>query len=87
VSAGIFAADHVFSEKHTLGSGAFRFADVFLGGMLYQRAFREHGLFGAVAAHTLHNLAVAAGAGVRHSSKRFAGRDCPPASRSKNRRR
>lgn len=61
LSAAIFAADHVLSEQHTAGSGVIRFADVFLGGIFYERAYKAFGLVGAIAAHAAHNLAVRAG--------------------------
>lgn len=85
-SAVIFAADHVLNngEDHSFGSGAVRFADVFLGGLLYERAYKSHGLFGAVAAHVAHNLAVAAGIGLKRRPKRqFAG--CSPAPQRRRR--
>jgi membrane protease YdiL (CAAX protease family) len=61
-SAFAFAADHVFSDashdglqtKHVVP----RFADVFMGGLLYEQAYRRWGFFGAFAAHALHNLGV-----------------------------
>lgn len=84
--AVIFAADHVLNngEQHSFGSGAVRFADVFLGGLLYERAFKSYGLLGAVAAHTAHNLAVAAGIGLKRRPKRqFAG--CSPVPRRRRR--
>lgn len=83
-SAVIFAADHVLNngENHSFGSGVVRFADVFLGGLLYERAFAEYGLLGAVAGHALHNLGVAAGIGMksqRRQKRQFAG--CVPVKR------
>lgn len=56
-----FALEHVVQESarglhQTTGSAFGRFADVFLGGVLYEKAFREWGILGAVAAHCLHNV-------------------------------
>lgn len=61
-----FAMEHVAQESvrgfHGDTSSAFgRFLDVFLGGVLYEKAYRSHGFFGAFAAHALHNLLVGAG--------------------------
>lgn len=66
LSAFIFAVDHLRDDaargvSHSLGGSLGRFADVFLGGLLYEDAYRSHGLLGAVAAHAAHNLAVYAG--------------------------
>lgn len=64
-----FAIDHLSGEvqKHhyTTEATVARFADVFLGGVLYERAYRRWGLFGAVASHVLHNIAVNAGSKAR----------------------
>jgi membrane protease YdiL (CAAX protease family) len=40
---------------------AFRGLDAFAGGLVYAAAFRQFGIFGAVAAHALHNVAISAG--------------------------
>lgn len=59
-TAVAFAIDHVMGEGPRLGyrTGpmAARFADVFFGGLLYEYAFRRWGIFGAVAAHSFHNV-------------------------------
>ena len=56
-----FAADHVLPEMRAglaPKAALMRFADVFLGGLLYELSYRQYGYFGAVAAHGLHNLCV-----------------------------
>lgn len=69
-TAVVFAADHVLDDLKetpppTAGQAAARFGDVFLGGLLYETAFRRQGVVAAIAAHMLHNAAVALGARVR----------------------
>ncbi len=68
-TAVTFAADHVLSDlkNGTLSphAAAARFGDVLLGGTLYESAFRQFGLLGAVAAHVAHNSFIALGARVR----------------------
>lgn len=66
-TAGAFALAHLLGERHSVTSGVARFADVFLGGLLYEDAYRSHGFAGAVAAHALHNIAVQLG-GIRRRS-------------------
>lgn len=61
-----FALEHVIQESkrglHQSTASAFgRFADVFLGGVLYEKAFRKWGILGAFAAHAAHNLMTTAG--------------------------
>ena len=67
LSAAVFARDHIVSEGKRYGlSGApalLRFADVFAGGLLYEKAFREYGLLGSTLAHCLHNLGCTLGRG------------------------
>ncbi len=58
LSAAKFALDHVNGE----GTGLGRFADVFIGGIIYERAFIKYGLLGAITAHMAHNIAVGLGA-------------------------
>lgn len=60
-----FAVDHLVSDAaYRTKRGlppipathkALRFADVALGGYLYERAYRSSGLLGAFVAHSLHN--------------------------------
>lgn len=68
-TAVAFAADHVASELNgnTLAAnGAVaRFGDVLLGGLLYEVAFRQFGIFGAAASHVAHNLAIGVGSKAR----------------------
>ena len=71
-----FAVDHVFddvrryqnscgSNPMTLGQMVARFGDVLLGGVCYEYAMRRDGYLAAVAAHSAHNAAVAAGVHLR----------------------
>lgn len=62
-----FAADHVRGEwaEHSAGSAALRFGDVFLGGLLYESAFRRFGWLGAIGAHMAHNIFVGVGRTLR----------------------
>ena len=70
-TAVVFAVDHVLSDftadKGTLTPtvALARFGDVLLGGLIYERAFRKHGIGLAVGSHSLHNLAVSLGAKLR----------------------
>lgn len=66
-TAAWFAADHVASEwsEHDAGSAAVRFGDVFLGGLLYESAFRRFGWLGAIGAHMAHNVMVRMGRNLR----------------------
>lgn len=55
------------SPKHDIGWNAFRVTDAALGGLLYEHSYRRYGFWGAVAAHSLHNLFVSlpsGGAGI-----------------------
>lgn len=66
-----FATDHIVSESRRGLHGpmmAARFADVFLGGLLYERAFREWGILGSFAAHALHNVMCGVGYRVRRKA-------------------
>lgn len=59
-----FATDHVVSEgRHGLHGPmlAARFADVFAGGLLYEKSFRAYGLLGSFVAHAAHNISVGLG--------------------------
>ena len=60
VTATVFAADHVWAENGRYGldgtHALMRFADVLLGGLLYESAFRRWGYLGAVASHAVHNV-------------------------------
>mgnify|MGYP001584275833 CR=1 FL=1 len=60
-----FAIDHVSGEverhHYTPARTVGRFADVLFGGIMYERAFRQWGILGAIAAHCLHNMAVGVG--------------------------
>lgn len=69
-TAVVFAADHVLDDLKddpppTATQAAARFGDVFLGGLLYETAYRRTGLTAAIAAHMAHNAAVALGARLR----------------------
>lgn len=63
-----FAVEHVFSDYRrsqrtpTATEVVARLGDTFLGGLCYETAFRQNGIFAAIAAHAVHNLAVGAGA-------------------------
>lgn len=61
-----FAMEHVLQEssrgRHQTVASAFgRFADVFLGGVLYEKSFRRWGILGAFLAHAAHNIMTNAG--------------------------
>lgn len=67
-----FALEHVVQENNrglhqTTASAFARFTDVFLGGLLYEKAFRRWGILGAFAAHAAHNAMTTAGL---HASRR-----------------
>lgn len=68
-----FAVDHALDMlKETSPSPSelvARLGEVFLGGLMYESAMRSSGIVGAVAAHSLHNMALTWGAQAR---KRFA---------------
>ncbi len=57
-----FALEHLRQEKLQGTHALKRFADVTVGGLLYEHAFRKWGLLGAIAAHAVHNLAIDLGA-------------------------
>jgi membrane protease YdiL (CAAX protease family) len=83
-TAAAFALDHVAAEAKDSTSSqlAFRFADVFVGGLIYENAFKAHGLLGAIGAHALHNLTTvftAKAVGARTAPAHFAGRRKRPA--------
>lgn len=72
LGALVFAADHLLDDRiHGVnrGGGLGRFADVLLGGLIYEDAYKSHGVLGAIAAHVAHNMAVQFGA-TRHAPKR-----------------
>lgn len=54
LSPGMLRKDPEFS--------AYRFAEVFAGGLIYDAAFKRYGLMGAVGTHCLHNIACTLGA-------------------------
>lgn len=58
-SAAAFAVDHLIGQR--VGNPVLRAADVFAGGLLYSSAYRRFGLFGAIAAHCMHNVACTLG--------------------------
>lgn len=66
-----FAVDHAIDMLRegspSAGELVARLGEVFLGGLLYESAYRTSGIVGAVAAHSLHNLAI--GFGVRMRRK------------------
>ncbi len=70
-TAVVFAADHVLDDfknpeaDYSATDAAARFGDVLIGGLLYESAFRSHGIVAAIAAHSVHNLAVGLGARLR----------------------
>lgn len=73
-TAVTFAADHVLdmlrapqgcAPHFTAGQLLARFGEVLLGGLMYESAYRSSGVVGAVAAHSLHNLACSWGARAR----------------------
>lgn len=59
LSAAIFAIDHAVEaadDGDTTSQVLMRLTDVFLGGLVYEKAFKAYGLLGAIGAHALHNL-------------------------------
>jgi hypothetical protein len=79
-TAVTFAADHVMGElkRGSLqpNAAAARFGDVLLGGALYETAFRQFGLLGAIGAHVAHNLAIGWGTRARrHWTQAQGGRN------------
>lgn len=64
LSSAAFAAVHLTPAMvmHDPGFSAFRFAEVFAGGLMYDRAYKRYGFLGAVGAHFLHNAACTIGA-------------------------
>jgi hypothetical protein len=89
LGALVFAAHHLMDDQrygvaHTLGGGLGRFADVFLGGLLYEDAYRSYGVLGAIAAHVTHNLAVQFGTSSSRKAPRATSKNfgrCRPSSR------
>lgn len=70
VTALAFAVDHVLddlksSTPATTGDLVGRFGDVLFGGLAYEAAYRRHGIFAAIAAHSAHNAAITLGSQVR----------------------
>lgn len=65
LSSAAFAMAHFVGQKNipTGGWAAFRFADVFTGGMIYSQAYKSMGYLGAVVAHSVHNLMCDVGRG------------------------
>ncbi len=74
-TAAIFAADHLVSDHRmavlegtptpSASQIVARLGDTFAGGLMYEMAFRRHGILGAIAAHVGHNWAVGLGAKAR----------------------
>ena len=68
-TAAVFAVDHVVSDyrQHAMTPTEVvaRLGDTFLGGCLYETAFRQFGILGAIGAHCGHNWAVGLGSRVR----------------------
>lgn len=68
-TALIFAVDHVIDDMRTgspsMGDLFSRFGDVLLGGCAYEYAMRQNGIFAAIGAHSLHNMAVSLGSRAR----------------------
>lgn len=64
LSSAAFAAVHLTPGmvRDDPSFSLFRFAEVFAGGLLYDRAYKSYGLTGAVGAHFLHNVACTLGA-------------------------
>jgi membrane protease YdiL (CAAX protease family) len=58
LSSAAFAAAHLTVPmiKHDPAFSAYRFAEVFAGGVLYDMAYKRWGLAGAAGTHMLHNL-------------------------------
>lgn len=58
LSSAAFAAAHLTTDmiKADPGFSAYRFAEVFAGGLMYDQAFKKWGLFGAIGTHALHNV-------------------------------
>lgn len=64
-TAAGFALAHLADERLSGPQALARFADVFAGGLIYERAYRNHGWLGSIAAHVAHNFAVGVGEGAR----------------------
>lgn len=64
ISSAAFAAVHLTPDmiREDPLFSAFRFGEVFAGGMMYDSAFKRYGFLGAVGAHMLHNVACTLGA-------------------------
>lgn len=70
VTALAFAVDHVLDDLKspspgTTGELVGRFGDVLFGGLCYEAAYRRHGIFAAIAAHSAHNAAITLGSNSR----------------------
>lgn len=69
-TAVTFAVDHVISDarKHAMTplQMVARLGDVFLGGYLYESAFRGSGIAGAIASHIGHNASISVGQRLRN---------------------
>lgn len=63
LSSAAFAVAHMTPGllKDDPGFGAYRLAEVFAGGLIYDMAFKRFGFLGAVGAHALHNVACSLG--------------------------
>lgn len=63
LSSAAFAAAHMTPQlmKADPSFSAYRFAEVFAGGLIYDAAFKRFGFLGAVGAHALHNVACSLG--------------------------
>jgi membrane protease YdiL (CAAX protease family) len=61
MSALSFALAHV-EARAPIGFSAWRLAETFLGGLLYESALRRFGFLGAVIAHAAHNIGCDVGA-------------------------
>jgi membrane protease YdiL (CAAX protease family) len=69
MSALSFALAHVEANA-PIGFSAWRLAETFLGGLLYESALRRFGFLGAVIAHAAHNIGCDVGATL--SGKRYS---------------
>jgi len=68
VSTAAFAGAHAVDDpEHT---DPVRLGDVVLGSLIYQAAFKQFGIVGAIGAHVAHNLAVGLGQSLVRRKKR-----------------
>lgn len=72
-TAVAFAGEHLASDwkkdpTMTPLQVVARLGDVFLGGWLYERAFRRSGILAAIGAHLAHNNAISLGQRLRNGS-------------------